>query len=124
MARFSVLIFALALVFSSAEGLGADKDGMFTTYDNSSCGTYLDAYSKSTLTGDRGYSGPHQAWEVFGWISGYLTAYNELRINGKPSILGSMGTNDALRWIASWCRGNPSTDVWAALSAFVGKIDR
>ena len=89
MARFSVLIFALVMVFSSADAWAKDKNDRFTAYGNKSCGYYLDAYSRSTLTGGDTLSGPHAAWLVNGWINGYLTAYNELTNNGKKSILGS-----------------------------------
>ena len=116
MARFSVLIFALALVFSSADGWAYDKNGHFSSYGKESCGYYLDAYSRSTLTGGS-TQGPHEAWYVFGWIQGHLSTYNELTNNGKESILGSMTTNDAMRWIAAWCRDNPSKKVRHALWA-------
>ena len=125
MARFSVLIFALALAsaVSSADGWAHDKYLGFTTYANETCGYYLDAYSRTTLRGNT-YSGPAEAWLVIGWIGGYLTAYNEFNANGKKSILGGMSQNDARRWIAAWCRDNPSKDVLDAVSALTGKLER
>ena len=122
MARFGVLIFALAMAFSSAEGWAYDKYGDFIHYDGKSCGFYLDAYSKSTLKGEGRMKGPYEAWKVFGWINGYLTAYNRFNNNGKKSILGSMSMNDARRWIAAWCRDNPSKDVLHAVSALISKF--
>ena len=41
MAQFSVLIFALALVFSSADGWTKDKNGRFTAYGKQSCGALV-----------------------------------------------------------------------------------
>jgi len=124
MARFSVLIFALALLLSSADGWAKGKNGSYNLYGNESCGYYLDAYSRSTLTGRGTQNGPHDAWSVFGWIAGYLSAYNELTNNGKKSILGSMTSNDARRWIAAWCRDSPSKKVWDAVDALIGKLNR
>ena len=124
MTRFGVLIFALVLVFSSAEGWAADKNGGYTAHGNLSCGYYLDAYSKTTLKGDGYLEGPHEAWGVFGWIIGYLAAYNEHIANGKEDILGGMTGNDAMRWVAAWCQDNPSRTVWEAAYALTRKLDR
>ena len=124
MARFGVMIFALALLLSSADGWAKDKNGIVTTYGNKSCGYYLDAYSRSELTGDRTIKGTHAAYRVFGWINGYLTAYNKLSNNGKEDILGGMTSNDVKRWMAAWCRDNPSKDTEDAVSALIGKLER
>ena len=124
MARFGVLIFALVVVFSSAEGWAKDKNGGYAAHGNLSCGYYLDVYSKTTLKGDGYLEGPREAWGVFGWINGYLTAYNRFNNNGKKSILGSMSMNDARRWIAAWCRDNPSKDIDDAVSALTDKLER
>ena len=112
------------MVFSSADGWADDKNGRFTSYDSRSCGYYLDAYSRTTLTGDTAQEGNHQAWGVFGWIDGYLTAYNAHVANGKESILGSMTINDARRWIAAWCRDNPSKDVMVGIEVLIRKLNR
>ena len=85
MARFSVLIFALALLLSSADGWAYDKF-RFDSYNSRSCGYYLDAYSRTTLTGDADQKGNHHAWGVFGWIEGYLTAYNAHAANGTSVV--------------------------------------
>ena len=86
MARFSVLVFALVMVFSSADGWAKDKKGGYADDGNPSCGYYLDAYSKTTLKGDGYLEGPHEALSVFGWINCYLTAYNQLsNMSGTPS---------------------------------------
>ena len=88
MARFSVLIFALALLLSSADGWARDQSGSYINKDNISCGYYLDAYSRATLEGDSSFKGNYEAWRVFAWINGYLSAYNRLISNGKEDILG------------------------------------
>ncbi len=124
MARFGVLIVALALVLSSANGWARDKNGDFMTYDYVSCGEYVDAYSKSTLKGNRNFQGPYETGTVFGGIYGYLSAYNRFSNNGKSSILGSMSKNDARRWMAAWCRDNPSKDVDNAVNALTRKLRR
>ena len=127
MARFGVLIFAFAFAFalllSSADGWAYDKNGNFIE-SSKSCGYYLDAYSRTTLVGRRDFKGPWQAHRVSGWVTGYLTAYNELSNNGKKDILGGMTPNDTMRWIAAWCRDNPSKDTHDAVSALTDKLER
>ena len=54
------------MVFSSADGWAFDKNGIFIAYGNFTCGYYLDAYSRTTLTGDRTKEGPYEAWRVSG----------------------------------------------------------
>jgi len=125
MAQFGVLIFAFAfaLLLSSADGWAKDKNGRFTEFSRS-CGYYLDAYSRSTLIGDRGQKGPNEAYWVAGWIGGYLSAYNQFRDNGKQNILGGMTANDVRRWIAAWCRDNPSKKVMHAVFVLTDKLER
>ena len=123
MTRLGVLIFALAMVFSSADGWAMDKDGRFTIHDPKSCGYYLDAYSRTTLI-DGSWKGPHEFWKISGWINGWLSAYNEFNANGKSDILGGMTLNDAMRWMAAWCRDNPSKDIHDALDALIRKLER
>ena len=48
------------------ERLAYDKNDGFSTYNNKSCGYYLDAYSRTTLTGDRTKEGPYEARRVSG----------------------------------------------------------
>jgi len=110
----------IALVLSGA-AYARDKDGNYTVIGNKSCGYYLDGYSKATLT-DTGFKGVFESSLVFGFISGYLTAYNTTVPNGKQNILGSMSINDARRWIASWCWDNPSKDMDDGTQALIVKL--
>ena len=120
--QHALCLSVIALVLSGAAH-AKDKDGNFTTIGNKSCGYYLDAYSKATLT-DAGFSGQHESFLAFGFINGYLSAYNAKVPNGKQNILGSMSNNDAYRWIASWCRGNPSKDLDDGTNALTVKMEK
>ncbi len=124
MKRFqhALVLSVIALVLSGAAH-AKDKDGFYVTVDTLSCGKYLDAFSRATLT-DSGYDGPYQAWSAFGFINGYISAHNRYVPNGKENILGSMSTNGARRWIASWCRDNPSKDMLDGLSALIVKLGK
>ena len=102
----------------------AEKDGFYTVTGSKSCGKYLDAYAKATLTGESAYEGPHQSWKVFGYINGYLTAYNQYVHNGKKNIRGSMSVNDTYRWTASWCRDNPSKHLVDGIGALTVKMEK
>lgn len=102
-------------------GLAWGKDARaFSTHALPECSEFLDAYSRTTLLEGGGFDGPHEAWEVFGWVTGYITAYN--RLAGDGNILGAMAINDSHRWIASWCRDNPSKDVDDALQALFSTL--
>jgi hypothetical protein len=95
------------------------EDERFTTYGTQSCTYYLDVYSRTTLKGKATSAGLAEWWGVDSWISGYLTAYNQFRPNSKKDILGSMSTNSARKWIASWCRDNSVRDVLDAIGALI-----
>ena len=55
-------------------------------------------------------------------------SYRHLHVELDPpkvfqNILGSMSTNDARRWIASWCRDNPSKDMDDGIKALILKLE-
>jgi hypothetical protein len=58
-----------------------------------------------------------------GWVGGFITTYNSYVQNGKRDILEGMTANDALRWVASWCRDNSSRDLEYALEALIESRD-
>jgi len=115
-----LLMMVLVGLVINGPAWGYDQDGI-TAFNTPKCGEYLDVYAKTTLKPNNVYEGPYEAWKVFGWISGYLTAYNENTDNRIKNILGTTTMNDARRWIASWCRDNPSKDVLDALVALFSK---
>jgi hypothetical protein len=117
-------LLALTIAGTASKGQSKDKDYNFTDYGLYSCGAFLGAYSKTTLLENGKYKGPYEYWRLDGWIDGYLTGYNEFANNGKSSILGSMSYNDARRWLASWCRDNPSKGLWDSLNALTNKLER
>jgi len=117
------VLVALAIVGTAGSGWAADKDGNYTITSPISCGEYLDAYSKSTLTGGKNFSGPHAVWEVVGYIDGFITAYNYAAVNGKANIADGMSNNDVARWIASWCRDNPSRKLHHGILALIIKLE-
>ena len=101
----------------SGEAVGANKEGGFAVYGSHTCGEYSDAYANATLTGKNGFKGRHNWWQIDGWIDGYLTAYNQLKKNMIRDVIVEMSANDSRRWMASWCRDNPS-------DMFLNAIDR
>lgn len=91
--------------------------GEYTDYGYS-CAEYLDAYSRTTLV-EENFQGPHEVWRAFGYIEGYISAYNAYIPNGKRDITSSHSFNDVRRWLASWCRDNDTKGVHEALLAFI-----
>ena len=117
-------IAALVVLAFVGNAQAVDKDGNYSIVATISCGEYLDAYSKTTLTGTKTFNGSHEAWIAFGYISGMITAYNAYVPNGKPHILGRMSNNDARRWIASWRRDNPSKGIHNAVMTLINKLEK
>ncbi len=114
-----LIIVAAILVFGLAgEAAARDANGG-TMLNVVSCSYYLDAYSKTTLTGEGTSQGPYEFWGASGWISGYLSGYNVAADNGKGNIVEGMSYNDTYRWAASWCRDNPSEYLFNAVAALI-----
>ena len=63
--------------------------------------------------------GPYVWWRASGWINGYISEYNGWVDNGKSDIVAGMGTNDTYRWLASWCRDNPSKGLFDAIQSLI-----
>jgi hypothetical protein len=114
-----IALVAMLTLCASGEAWAADARGNYDALSLSTCAKYLDAYSKTTLTGDATYKGPYEAWSDRGWVNGYLTAYNRFVSNGKVNIKEGTTFNDVHRWLASWCRDNKSNDLDDAVFAFI-----
>jgi len=62
-------------------------------------------------------------WEAVGFIDGFISAYNAYTSNGKQDVLAGMSFNDSYKWIASWCRDNPSKAVNDGIEALIWKFN-
>ena len=116
-----LLMVGLVGLVISGPAWGYEKDGDFTSLGKPECEKYLGAYGNITFTAEGKITGPHEAFVFVSWMAGYTTAYNKYVDNGKANILDSVASNDVLRWIASWCRDNPTQDVRDALEALFSK---
>jgi hypothetical protein len=85
---------ALVALVITGPAWGYDSKGKASYFGPISCGENLDAYSRATLNGTEGFTGPYKTWAAFEWINGYLTAYNRNADNGKESITGLVSIND------------------------------
>ena len=112
-----IILFAIALtVIFSGNGYAYDKNKRMIFYGLHQCNAYLDAYYRTTFAGTSSSKGPREFLEMSGWIDGYMTAINSAIDNGKKTILADqngvvMNINDAYKWLASWCRDNPSKSL-------------
>ena len=112
-------LIALGVSFFAGKVSAADARGRYIIQGNKSCGEYLDAYSRSTLTGAGTIKGPHIFWGVTGWTDGFISAYNMVTNNGRQDILVGMSINAKYKWVASWCRDNPSKNLNHATIALI-----
>ena len=101
------------------------KDGMgdWAAIGHKSCQYYLDAYSRTALTGTGTINGPFEFWKASGWISGFISAYNFHAKNGKENVAAGMPITNIYRWVDSWCRDNPSKDIADATLALISKLE-
>jgi hypothetical protein len=113
------IIAVLVALVVSGPAWALDNKGNYITYGVNSCTKYIDVYSRTKLTGRSTYDGPLDAWFSFGWIHGYVTAYNESVRNYRSDIFYSMSMNNAYKWMASWCRDNHQKNVHDALKALI-----
>ena len=115
-----MIILAAILAFGLAsEARAADANGLGTVLGELSCSYYLDVYYRTELTGGSMYEAPYSWGKASGWINGFLSGYNINVDNGKQDIVEGMSNNDTYRWIASWCRDNPSKDLDIAVMALI-----
>ena len=114
-----VIIAAALAVGVASDGWAMDEKGTYTARGWIGCGEYLDAYSKSTLEGKGGYTGPSAMWEAAGHINGIITGANAFWRNGKKDNIAGMTIHDVYRWVASWCRDNPSQEVHRGVIALI-----
>ncbi len=119
-----LIIAALFALTTAGTASAAEKDGSYTSAGALSCGMYLGAYSKAELSGEFGLKADHTGHRIVGWIDGFITAYNMKADNGKSNVLGTMTLNDARRWVASWCRDNPSNGLDEGINALMDKLDK
>ena len=118
------LLLAALLVFSmSGEALARGSNREYIPRDVMPCVEYLDAYARTTLLKENDFKGPHEFFAAAGWVGGFITTYNSYVQNGKRDIIEGMTANDALRWVASWCRDNSSRDLEYALEALIESRD-
>jgi hypothetical protein len=119
MILFALILFGGAVF--SVPGEARDKNGGWTPYGGPSCEAYLGAYGKATLTGKHTYNGPEDTVIAFSWIAGFVSAYNAQTANGRLNILAGKHLNATFRWLASWCRDNPSGIVAVGLLELFSK---
>lgn len=122
--RNIILAVLIAVGVAGAAGqVGAkDQDGL-SNASPFTCAMYLEAYSKSTLDGVAQFTGPQGATLLFGWAKGFEDGINAAARNGKRSV-NNMTPNDTRKWLASWCRDNPSKVMVEAFYALIPKSDR
>ena len=121
-----VALFILVASISFAN-TGNAADGFMSRTVVIKCSEYLDAYASAKLDGLESYKGKPNAWRAFGYIDGYVSAYNFHMRNGIANILSELSgndnvrddirMNDARRWIASYCRDNTFVDLSDAIDA-------
>jgi hypothetical protein len=109
------IFLALLVVMLGVVGTAEDSRA-FTAFGDIACGKYLDAYSKTTLTGDHGYEGPYEMWRAAGWMNGFITDVN-WEIDGN--VAKGMTNNQVRQWAASWCRDNITETLSKAMEVLI-----
>ena len=113
------LIPALLLCCLLSPALAADIRGKFTDYAVPTCGTYLVAAAKMRA---RKESDPFDAQyaRAWGWIAGYLTAYNA-NVPDTYDIIGERPANEQLA-VEAYCKEHPGHDFAQLMGARVKEL--
>jgi hypothetical protein len=119
MRRMIAAVLVLGVLGVAGESYAKDKNGVWTARSSKTCSYYLDAYSRTTFTGDEKTNGPYEFWSVSAWIAGFISGINFAEENGEKEILNTMTSNDIFRWVGSWCRDNQSKSVPEAVLALI-----
>ncbi len=107
----AALVGVFAIIGMAESGHAYDEKGIYVTRGRITCAEYLDSFTQATLTAQSRIDGPSEFLRAAGFIFGFITAHNVFVANGKQDIAVSMVNNDLLRWLASWCRENPSKKI-------------
>jgi len=106
--RFVFLFLTIAYLNPA---FAADGGGRFVVLGigSESCGTYI---SERRLGRDNPYRG---------WITGYLSAYNESSKN-TYNMLGNSDVEAAMLWIENYCNKNPLSSFSQASQALLTEL--
>ena len=63
------------------------------------------------------------ARKLHGEIWGYLTAYNQWRMNGKENVIDGKSADSILVYLENYCQANPLTDLNSGLAKLVEELD-
>lgn len=118
------LLVWLALVGMPPSVEARTDKGRYTSVGVIGCIDFLERFgdnhrerpNEETLT--IGYAQP------YGWINGYLTAYNRWAANGQSDIRTKLGKDDVQLWLVSYCLENPHMNTANALEALVLDLER
>lgn len=111
-----LIIFVLLLACVTPEAQAADTDGRAYIRDEPNCQQYLDAYARAKLLDGGGIVGPVATAHIFGWVIGYISGFNSIADIDETDIAHGLSSNDIHRWLASWCRDNPTEDTSDAIN--------
>ncbi len=123
MNKVIMVVWALALTINSPAW--GEVSGSFTNHypGYQRCSEYLGDYAKAeTKETNNGISYPQDAALALGWMMGYMTGVNE-NVKGKKNFF-NMKFSQVASWVASWCRDNPTNDIYDGMNALYNSLNK
>ena len=99
----------VSLLVFSVSGYSYDENARYTAIGSVSCGKWVE-YREANNSREEQY-----------WISGYLTAYNEL----TPDVYNIMGNADGASiylWMDKYCRENSLENLFSAIQVLTAEL--
>jgi hypothetical protein len=94
--------------FLGPHAVAADNKGKYVMLGASTCGAYLKELSAGSIDNVRDY----------GWLAGYITAYNVMTPN-TYDILGNSDLRSVELWVKNYCDKNPLKNISNAVEVLM-----
>jgi len=116
-----LVLLALVLLWPGV-GAARDKDGGYI-YKGGGCGSYVAEFERDRRERDSSGKVTLHFARAYGWIMGYITAYNAWVDNGKEDIAEGIDEDSITLWVANWCRDNPLKNTAAAMAVLMHTLE-
>lgn len=105
-----IIIFIVSIIWLNPT-FAADDNGRFVVLGlgSESCGTYITERRQ-------GNDNPYR-----GWVTGYLSAYNE-SLKNTYNLLGKSDMEGVMLWLENYCSKNPLNSFSQASGALLGAL--
>jgi len=110
MKTLSLIVLVLSFAFATPI-IARDNYNDYLAQGDKSCGQWVNFRNEGGF--ELAYS--------FGWIAGYISAYNRQKL-GVYNILGSTDIDSVLLWMDKYCRENPLSNLATGMDVLTNEL--